>query len=120
MLTPLKYLLVRRLVLFYMAVLSLGLSFSCLSTRDIILESAVYGTLVVDAVQTVGLPPGRESNVFLGRSPSVVGVVVYFVLAASIHGVIAKALPTDWRTGWQVGWIITESWQVGWNARAKQ
>lgn len=84
------------------------------------MESAVYGSLALDAYQTSQLPPGHESNIFLGRNPSTAGTVAYFVLAGIIHAVIAKALPPDWRVGWQVGWIVGESYQVGWNDRARR
>ncbi len=96
---------------------------ACSSTwrfHNTMLEAGVVILLAGDASQTLdikrrGLP---ETNVIL-RDSSELSILCYYVSAALIHGLIANALPPDWREAWQTGVIATESYQIGFNRAAR-
>jgi hypothetical protein len=74
-------------------------------------ELLVYTTLLLDASQTLDIknhPELHESNPLLGRHPSDVKIVAYFIGAGFAHNAITKQLPTEYRAAWQYGWAALE------------
>lgn len=74
-------------------------------------ELLVYTTLMLDAAQTLDIknhPDLHETNPLLGRHPSDVKVVAYFIGAGFAHNAITKALPSEYRSTWQFGWAALE------------
>lgn len=74
-------------------------------------EYLVYTTLLLDAAQTLDIknhPDLYETNPLLGRHPSDVKIVAYFIGAGFAHNAITKKLPTEYRAAWQYGWAALE------------
>lgn len=74
-------------------------------------EYLVYTTLMLDAAQTLDIknhPELYETNPLLGRHPSDVKIVSYFIGAGFAHDAITKALPSQYRAAWQFGWAALE------------
>lgn len=60
-----------------------------------------------------------ETNLILGKYPSVEEVNIYFTTLMVSHTIIAYLLPSDWRKLWQVVWIgasfkqISNNYSIG-------
>lgn len=60
--------------------------------------------LVVDWAQTRDIaksPKFQESNIFLGKEPSIGEVNTHFALASAVHLGITLVLPAEYRAIWQ-------------------
>lgn len=89
-------------------------------TGDWIAQGAVGAVIYGDAITThrfLKYTNRIETNVILGKHPSDLAIVAYFLACTAIEMGIAAALPDGWREGWEIPWIVVEGWQVGWNQR---
>lgn len=80
------------------------------TTGDTVLQSMVFITMIADADMTSRIQdhPNVWENGFiaqhaLGRNPETTDTWLYMGTVMVSHYLIARALPTGWRTFWQVG-----------------
>jgi lipid II:glycine glycyltransferase (peptidoglycan interpeptide bridge formation enzyme) len=102
---------VKFLISILLATLCNGVFASDLTQTELQREYLVFGTLVLDAAQTLDIknhPELHEQNPILGNHPSDTKVIAYFAAAGYAHYSITKALPTEYRATWQYGWAALE------------
>jgi hypothetical protein len=81
------------------------------SKTDTAYEVVYVGLTIIDWGQTRNIVREHyeESNIILGKHPSMSEVDTYIPLAIVAHAVIAAALPPKYRRYWQVLWIGVEA-----------
>jgi|WetSurMetagenome_2_1015567.scaffolds.fasta_scaffold237660_3 hypothetical protein len=79
------------------------------TTKDTVLQVAVFTTLFLDCNQTYYRHGYKETNPLLGKYPSNKEVNIYFISCALLHTGIAYALPNPYRNAWQLLTIGFES-----------
>ena len=83
-----------------------------LTTKERVLENLFYSALLLDCFQTLDIKNHDdmyENNKILGRHPSDVKIVGYFLTSGYTHYLITSNISSEYRPYWQWAWIGAET-----------